>query len=153
MCSLNIVVTSFLKGGETADFNASQNQILTTDTYMSIEPLNAFEITQKAAFGNPALFPIPESVMNDEIRSYEPKQNAKVFTFSNGDYEYSILGGLAEEDIRERERKLKAGFNAWMKKKQLTVPEAYQQNNDDLRFAIVSLYDYQATYDSMLVNE
>ena len=71
-----------------------------------------------------------------------PTKKAKIFTFSNGDYEYHIYAGIAEEDLRARERKEKAAFNSWIVKKNLIIPEPFRTNNEDLRFIVSNLYDY-----------
>ena len=88
--------------------------------------------------------------MNDKVRNYEPTKKAKLFTFSNGEKEYLILGGVAKEDLHEKERNAKAGFNSWLEKNSLIIPPYFRTNNEDLRVVIASQYDYQEAYNSMI---
>ena len=62
--------------------------------------MNAYEIVRRASVSNPLLMPIPQSVMNDKIRNYVPTEKAMFYTFADGEKEYMILGGIAEDDLR-----------------------------------------------------
>ena len=100
--------------------------------------MNNYEI----AHINARKLPVPESVMNDKVRSFEPTDKALFFTFKNGEYEYLIFGGIEPEDLREPQRKMKAEFNEWIQKNGLVIPEPFRENNDDLRFIIAHGHNF-----------
>ena len=76
-----------------------------------IEEPSAYERAHLASL-NPDLLPIPEYVMNDAIRSWEPTdESAFYYQFSNGDYENLIIHDSVE--LREREANIVTEFADW----------------------------------------
>ena len=72
------------------------------------------------------------------------------FNFTNGEYENLVLKDV---QLRERELKIKADFHDWLAQRDLTVPECFAEDNDDVRFYMASGRDFQQAYDAMLENE
>ena len=66
------------------------------------------------AMNHPDMLPIPEYVMNDVVRTWEPQDDsAYFFTFANGDYENLVLHDSVP--LRERELSRKQDFASWLK--------------------------------------
>lgn len=74
----------------------------------------------------------------------------EIFNFSNGEYEYLVYKDV---ELRERELKIKQDFKKWLNENNLTIPECYEQDNEDLRFYLASGRDFQSTYNSMIEHE
>ena len=55
---------------------------------------NARGLAKRALENNPLLMPIPDSVMNDFIRNYEPADAAHNYIFKDGTTEYIIFAGV-----------------------------------------------------------
>ena len=111
--------------------------------------MNNWEIAHQ----NARRLPIPATVINDAVRNFEVTDKATFFTFKNGEYEYLLFAGTEADQLRERERKEKAGFKAWVEKNGLVIPEPFRENNEDLRFLVAHQHDFQSAYDGMLENE
>ena len=97
--------------------------------------------------------PIPDSVMNDFIRNYEPADAAHNYIFKDGTTEYIIFAGVEQADLRKKEKKEKKKFDAFIIKNGLTIPEPYRTNNEDIRFLMTTSWDAQGAYDSMVLHE
>ncbi len=91
---------------------------------------------------------IPEKVINDEVREYDPTLEDIFFIIPSGDYQRLLFQGL---DLREREETHMSDFRNFLQVKNLTLPEGY---DDDgrlvLRFLQGLKWDYQKTYDEIL---
>ena len=72
------------------------------------------------------------------------------FQFTNGEYENLVLKDV---QLKEREQKIKDEFRQWLALKDLSIPECFAEDNDDIRFYFASGRDYQYAYDAMLENE
>lgn len=97
-----------------------------------------------------SVLPIPEYVLNDAVRNIELTREMIFFNFTNGEYENTVFKGV---QLRDRELKIKADFQQWLVQKDLTVPDCFAEDNDDIRFYFASGRDFQQAYDAMLENE
>ena len=97
-----------------------------------------------------SMLPIPEYVLNDAVRNVELTREMTIFNFTNGEYEYMVFKGV---QLRDRELKIKADFQQWLVQKDLTIPDIFAEDNDDIRFYFASGRDFQQAYDAMLENE
>ena len=62
---------------------------------------------------NPDLLPIPDYVMNDEVRNWTSEDEAVYFfKFKNGDYDPLVLHDSVP--LREREMQKKVGLAEWL---------------------------------------
>ena len=90
---------------------------------------------------NPDLLPIPEFVLNAAIRDdFQVTDKGSFYTFSNGDKERLVFGG--DVTLHDDEVKEKTEFKSWLETKELTIPEAFQEENDDLRFLNACQHDF-----------
>lgn len=72
------------------------------------------------------------------------------YNFTSGDYENLILKDI---QLRERELKIKADFQKWLRHNRLTIPYCFEEDNEDIRFYLASGRDFQQTYEAMIENE
>merc|ERR1711920_547943 len=69
---------------------------------------------------------IPECVMNDEIRNFEPTLDDVFIILPSGDYQRMLFQG---HDLREREETHMNDFREWLKARDLTLPDGYDDSN------------------------
>lgn len=90
---------------------------------------------------------VPECVMNDAVRAFEPSLEDIFFIIPSGDYQRLLFQG---QDLREREETHLADFRNFLKVKNLTLPPGYDDENLlVLRFLQGLKWDYQKTYDEI----
>ena len=115
-----------------------------SDEDQSINEVSGGRITTKQlvrqAANDPALVPIPEYVLNDAVRNIPLTREMEFFFFTNGEYENLVL---TDVQIRERELKIKSDFQKWLTQRDLTIPECFAEDNDDIRFYFASGRDFQ----------
>mmetsp|Transcript_36604 Transcript_36604/g.44709 ORF Transcript_36604/g.44709 Transcript_36604/m.44709 type:complete len:152 (+) Transcript_36604:205-660(+) len=107
--------------------------------------LNAKQIAQGAA-NYAALLPIPEYVINDKVRAFEPTDQARYIIFSNGDYENLLL---VNQELREREQNYVTKWRAELASRGLETPEAFKEENDELRFLMSHNFNFEETWAAM----
>ena len=91
---------------------------------------------------NPLLLPIPDYVLNSEVRDeFVPTSKALFYEFSDGYIEPLVLGNGAT--LRPQDLKLKNEFSKWLDLHGLEIPEAFREDNDDVRFLIAHQQDFQ----------
>ena len=91
---------------------------------------------------------IPTSVMNEEVKEHEPSLEDTFFIIASGDYQRLIFQGL---DLREREETHLNDFRNFLKVKNFSLPDGYDDENRlVLRFLQGLKWDYQKTYDEIL---
>ena len=91
---------------------------------------------------------IPECVMNDEVRSFEPTLDDVFVILPSGDYQRQLFQG---QELREREETHMTDFRNWLKDRSLELPPGYDDaNRVVLRFLQGLKWDYQATYDEIV---
>ena len=69
---------------------------------------------------------VPECVMNDAVRAFEPSLEDIFFIIPSGDYQRLLFQG---QDLREREETHLADFRNFLKVKNLTLPPGYDDEN------------------------
>ena len=111
--------------------------------------MNSRELARNAAFHSD-LVPVPDYVLNDAVRNTELTSAMEFFDFSSGDYENLVLSGV---QLREREMNIKTDFHNWLDQKDYTIPDAFKDDNEDVRFYMASGRTFQGAYDAMLLNE
>ena len=83
---------------------------------------------------------IPEKVMNDEVRDFEPGLEDIFFIIPSGDYQRLLFQG---HDLREREETHMEDFRNFLKVKNLELPAGYDDENRlVLRFLQGLKWDY-----------
>ena len=125
--------------------------------------LTAAEATDKLDFGDPevSIFemrrtlalkmiddPIPQFVMDDTVRKFEPTEKDTYFTVKNGRYQTQIFGN-GIESLREFERQKLAEFHTWLNEKGLKLPKGFDQNLEELRVMACRDFDFQRSYDTI----
>ena len=68
----------------------------------------------------------PDYVINEEIKDHEPSLEDMFFIIPSGDYQRLIFQGL---DLREREETHLNDFRNFLKVKNLSLPEGYDDEN------------------------
>lgn len=68
--------------------------------------LSTLEIMQTAAF-QPDFLPIPEYVLNNEVKNRPLTPEMEFFNFTNGEYEYLVYKDV---QLRDRELQIKKDF-------------------------------------------
>ena len=102
--------------------------------------VNAKELFRKAA-RNPAMLPIPDYVLNSQIRDeFVPSKKALVYEYKNGDTEPIVICNEAE--LPEHFYTKRDEFRSWLAESGLEVPLPYQTDNDELRFLISHKHDF-----------
>jgi len=90
----------------------------------------------------------PEKVINNHVREYEPTLEDTFFIIPSGDYQRLLFQGL---DLRDREETHLNDFRNFLKVKNLSLPEGYDDDNRMvLRFLQGLKWDYQKTYDEVV---
>ena len=117
----------------------SQDEISYLERPIDLNRVSTKDLVRQAAF-DIDLVPIPEYVINDAVRNQELTEEMEFFKFTSGDYENLVLKGV---QLRERELKIKADFNLWLEQNRLSLPEYYQEDNEDVRFYFASGRDFQ----------
>ena len=110
-----------------------------------LEKISAFELRKEAA----SRIPVPPSVMHDELHNFEPEE--LYMTLKNGVYGHNIFANV---ELRMKERKIVEEFRAWTVEQGLVVPPGFcDENYQDLRILQCSDYDFQSTYDKILMHD
>lgn len=105
------------------------------------------ELTRLAA----AKLPVPDYVMNDQIRALEVTEEDLYFTVSDGRYVNRIYSGV---ELREPERVEVEKFGAWVAENQLFMPSGFtDEHNYVLRYLNTAKQDYQQVYDDIIEND
>ena len=92
---------------EWSDEDLTINSILEQPEPEEVSPeLSTLEIMQAAAF-NPDFLPIPEYVLNNEVKNLALTPEMEFFNFTNGEYEYLIYKDV---QLRDRELQIKKDF-------------------------------------------
>ena len=90
---------------------------------------------------------IPECVMNDTVRAFEPTLDDVFIILPSGDYQRMLFAG---HELREREQTHMNDFREWLKARELTLPDGYDDANMVvLRFLQGLKWDYQAAYNEI----
>ena len=90
---------------------------------------------------------IPEFVINDAVRSYEPRLEDQFFTLESGDYQRLIF---INQKLRDKEENHLNDFRNFLKVKNLTLPAGYDDENRlVVRLLQKMHWDYQKTYDQI----
>ena len=91
---------------------------------------------------------VPQIVINDEVKDYEPTLEDQFFIIPSGDYQRILFQGL---DLREREETHINDFRSFLQVKSLELPPGYDDENRlVLRFLQGLKWDYQKTYDEIV---
>ena len=86
--------------------------------------------------------------MNDTIRAFEPTLDDVFIILPSGDYQRMLFSG---HELREREQTHMNDFREWLKTRELTLPDGYDDANMVvLRFLQGLKWDYQKTYDGII---
>ena len=109
--------------------------------------ISSLEIKKWAA----SFMPVPDSVMNDRIRAFEPRAVDLYFTTEDNTYENLIFSGVS---LKDREQKLLDAFRAWTQEQNLSVPLGYDTDDrEDLRILACRSNDFQKAYDAMVLHD
>ena len=106
----------------------------------------------KKALYNPAFLPIPDYVMNDEIRNFEPTADAHYLQLGKKEDEVAwvIVGDSSK--YTERHWAVKNGFRDYLSENDLTLPDSFLfDDGDDIRYYCVHDEDYKSAYEQMLL--
>ena len=100
------------------------------------EILNPKQVVELAA-QNPLLLPIPDYVMNDTVRAFEPTEESIHLTLSNGEVHNLIFSGV---ELLDQQKKVVSDFEDWLDSQDLTIPSVFRESddNDIYRFLIAS---------------
>lgn len=79
-------------------------------------------------------------MLNNAVRNIPFTREMEFFNFTNGEYENLVFKDV---QLREREQKIKDEFHQWLALRDLTIPECFAKDNDDVRFYFASGRDYQ----------
>ena len=111
---------------------------------------NAIQIVKDSA-QHPSLLPIPEYVMNDEVRSFVADKDAITYQFSNGDYEQLVIeGGQA---LLPREQELREKFHDWIYSRGYLIPEGFVESMMDMRTLATHGKNFEESYYAMIEHE
>jgi len=91
---------------------------------------------------------VPEFVLNDKVRAYEPTLEDTFFMIPSGDYQRLIFTG---QTLREREETHLNDFRGYLTTNSLKIPDGY---DDDSRLMLRVLqkmhWDYKKAYDAII---
>ena len=119
------------------------------DSYMIFEETmrpNSIQIIQKAA-QHPSLLPIPDYVINDEVRSFKASESERRFEFSNGHYELVVLNN--DLPLPPIEQKLRDDFHQWIYSRGYVIPEGFVEERVDMRCLATHGKNFEETYVAM----
>jgi len=100
--------------------------------------------------------PIPDYVINDEVRAFVLTDAGRFIIFDNGDYEYLVVVG--DLNLREREVKWLEEWREELASNGLEVPASFREENDELRFLMShnnvfwEIWNAMAHYEDYLLN-
>ena len=104
---------------------------------------------------NTAFMPIPDYVMNDEVRSYEPPSEAYHQPFKYG---WAILSDSSK--FNEEQLSVREGFNSFIEENKLSLPASFlEDDGDDLRYWLTfgmsnwGAYGQMESYEEMINEE
>ena len=94
---------------------------------------------------------VPECVLNDTVRNFEPELEDVFVIIPSGDYQRLIFNG---QELREREERHMTDFRQWIKDQgKPELPQGYDDGNRIvLRFLQGMKWDYPKTYDAIIEN-
>jgi hypothetical protein len=93
---------------------------------------------------------VPQCVINDEVRKYEPTLEDTFFIIPSGDYQRLIFFNM---ELREKEQNHLKDFDDFLKQKSLSIPEGFENEQKmTLRFLQKKHWDYQKTHEAILEN-
>jgi hypothetical protein len=117
--------------------NAIENNSTETEAYdIGVDDLadmdfmdpevSIFEMRKRVAKG----MPIPEQVMNDIVRSYQPEEKDFYHTLADGRYENKMLGGV---ELRELPARKLREFHEWLSENEIKIPKGFSDYPEDIR--------------------
>jgi len=62
------------------------------------------------------------------------------YKFTSGEYENLVLKDV---QLRERELKIKVEFQEWLRHNKLSIPNCFDEDNEDVRFYLASGRDFR----------
>jgi len=65
---------------------------------------------------------VPECVMNETVRGFEPTLEEIFIVMPSGEYQRMLFHG---HELREREQKHMVDFREWLVERKLTLPDGY----------------------------
>ena len=105
----------------------------------------------KIAAFNPAFLPIPDYVMNDEVRNFEPP--AEAYYMKHGDGADEISWIILDDNSKWPEQvwAIRNGFKDYLRENDLNLPDSFlEDDGDDIRYYLNHNKDYEETYKEML---
>jgi hypothetical protein len=93
---------------------------------------------------------VPEFVINDAVKAYEPTLEDTFFIIPSGDYQRLIFSGM---QLRDREETHLNDFRGYLTTNNLQIPEGYDNASMlILRFLQKMHWDYKKAYDAIIEN-
>jgi len=111
---------------------------------------NAIQMVKNSA-QNASLLPIPEYVINDEVRSFVAGKDAITYQFSNGDYEQLVIEG--GQPLLPREQELREKFHDWIYSRGYVIPEGFVESMMDMRTLATHGKNFEESYYAMVEYE
>ena len=102
----------------------------------------------KKALYNPAFLPIPDYVMNDEIRNFEPPADAHYLQLGKKEDEVAWVIVSDSSKYTEKHWAVKNGFRDYLSENDLILPDSFLvDDGDDIRYYCVHDEDYKSAYE------
>ena len=145
-----------------ADFNSTISQ---TPNFVEVDQFNdhlsqndmCYKLKTKAKYDakiaafNPAFLPIPDYVMNDEVRNFEPP--AEAYYMKHGDGADEISWIILDDNSKWPEQvwAIRNGFKDYLRENDLNLPDSFlEDDGDDIRYYLGHNKDYGQAYEEML---